>query len=45
MGDKSPKSTRKQALQKQAKTDTAKQKKQEAEAARQAANPKTSPKQ
>jgi hypothetical protein len=34
MGDKSPKSTRKQAHQKQTKTDTEKQKKDAAEAAK-----------
>ena len=39
MGDKSPKSTHKQAVQKQTKTDAAKQKKKDADAAKQTANP------
>ena len=38
MGDKSPKAVRKQATQKQAKADSANQKKQQAVAAKQAAN-------
>ena len=38
MGDKSPKAVRKQATQKQAKTASANQKKQQAVAAKQAAN-------
>jgi len=40
MGDKSPKSVNKQASQKQAKTDSEKQKKKSAEAAKQVASPK-----
>ena len=40
MGDKSPKAVRKQATQKQAKADRANQKKQQAVAAKQAANMK-----
>ena len=41
MGDKSPKSVHKQAVQKQVKTGAAKQKKEQADAAKQAAaNPK-----
>jgi hypothetical protein len=38
MGDKSPKSTHKQAVQKKAKADTDKQKKQDLEIAQQAAH-------
>jgi lysophospholipid acyltransferase (LPLAT)-like uncharacterized protein len=41
MGDKSPKSTRKQAQQKQVKTDAAQQKKDDAQAARQVVTTKT----
>lgn len=44
MGDKSPKSTRKNAQQKQSKGDTDQQKKDSTEAAKKAANPKTDPK-
>jgi hypothetical protein len=44
MGDKSPKSTRKQAQQKQVKTDTDKQKRDDAQAARQAVTTKVAPK-
>ena len=40
MGDKSPKSTHKQAVQKQTKNDAAKQKKADVEAAKQVAGPK-----
>lgn len=40
MGDKSPKATKKQANQKQAKQNAAQKKKQQAEAARQVIKPK-----
>ena len=40
MGDKSPKSVHKQAVQKQTRDTAAKQKKANADAAKQAANPK-----
>jgi hypothetical protein len=40
MGDRSPKSVRKQATQKQSKADSTSQKKQQAVAAKQAANTK-----
>jgi hypothetical protein len=44
MGDKSPKATRKQAQQKQVKTDTEKQKRDNAQTARQAVTAKVAPK-